>query len=176
MVDLTAPIFDPIYRYPCYVPYITTLNMDEVNEFGMRGTGVEELDDKLDVMRVYVHITIERMVDLYMENYPISISNGAAAKQIYEAITLYTQYWEMYIKGNSMNTSAIPIDDLLALEEFAMRIRPHAVSGASDGPVEVGLTNLLDEYFSPMHNIVLDHDTELLALFRDYKKRVNHYA
>lgn len=176
MADLTAPIFDPIYRYPCYVPYITTLDMNEVSEFGMRGTGVEELDDKLDVMRVFVYLTIEKMVDLYMENYPIRIANSAAAKQIYEAITLYTQHWEMYIKGGSLNTSAIPIDDLLALEEFAMKIRPHAVDGAVSGPIEVGLTNLLDEYFTPMQNVVLDHDTELLALFRDYKKRVNNYA
>lgn len=176
MSDLTAPIFDPIYRYPCYVPYITTLDMDEVSEYGMRGTGLEELDEKLDVMRVKVYITIARMVELYTENHPISICNGLAAKQIYEAITTYTQQWSAYIKGNSLNRSAIPIDDLLDLEEFAMRIRPHAVSAIDDAPVEIGLTNLLDEYLTPLHNVVLDHDTGLLELFRDYKKRMNNYA
>jgi len=171
MSDLTAPIFDPMYAYPCFVPYITTVPASEVEEFGLRSTGVEELDEHLDSMPIRVYITINRMIELYVDNYPIRIATAAAAKQIYEAVVTYSQHWTSYLKTASLNQSAMPVEDLIIMEDFASRIRPFATEGVTPDTIQCGLTNILDQFLTPTQNVILDHNPALLELFRDYQSR-----
>lgn len=171
MTDLTAPIFDNMYAYPCYVPYITTLDQEEVSTYGIRCTGVEELDEHLDTMQVKVYITIDRMIDVYSENHPVRIATPKAAKQVYEALTIYSQHWAAYIKTQSLNKARLPVEDLILMEDFASRLRPAAVEGMPVEEIQYGLTNMLDGLLSVTQNLVLDHNTELLELFKDYHQR-----
>jgi hypothetical protein len=171
MTDLTAPIFDSMYAYPCFVPYITTLDQDEVATYGIRCTGVEELDEHLDTMQVKVYITIDRMIDLYTENHPVRIATQKAAKQVYESLTTYSQHWAGYIKAQSLNQARLPVEDLIIMEDFASRLRPAAIDGMPLEDIQCGLTNMLDGLLSVTQNLVLDHNNELLELFKDYQQR-----
>ena len=171
MNDLTSPIFDPMYAYPCFIPYITTLPSGEVEEFGLRSTGIEELDEHLDTMPIKVYITINRMIELFVDNYPVRIATPQAAKQIYEAIVKYSQLWSAYLKSHSLNQIRMPVEDLIIMEDFAARIRPFATEGVSPETIQLGLTNILDSYFLPTQNVILEHNNELLELFRDYQQR-----
>lgn len=171
-MDLTAPIFDTTYIYPCTIPYICTLNKDEVAEFGMRSTRIPELDKSLDMHATRVWLTIDAMIEIYKQYYPIRITDLATAKTVYETIISYTEQWRAFLSSPSLNRRKAPLEDLILMEEFASRLRPTAADGAPLAPVERGLTNVLDGLlYKDRFDANLEHREELLNLFKDYKSR-----
>lgn len=171
-MDHTSPIFDKWYLYGCYVPYGATVSEQEMSEFGLRATGVEELDERLADMPVKVYITINDMVELYKAYYPITVASVAEAKMVYESITNYTAKWKAYLSTYSLNRSKLPVDDLILLEEFAYYLRGHAVVDQTNVKIHRGLTSVLGGILpSAALELCSDHDTQLLDLFKDYKSR-----
>lgn len=171
MIDHTSPIFDTMYLYGCYVPYGSTIPKDELETFGVRTTGVEELDERLMDTPTKVYITINNMIELYRDYYPVSIINTEQAQLVYESIIAYTGKWRTYLSTASMNRSTIPVDDLILMEEFASKVRPHALEGIASVPIQRSLTNILGSVLRSTTDTDLEHDTELMELFKGYKQR-----
>lgn len=171
MEDLTAPIFDTTYIYPCIIPYICTLDPGDVEVYGLRTTGIEELDNSLDTTPTRVWLTIDQMVELYRDSHPVRIPDPNVCLDIYNSIIQYTRHWSNYLQSPSMNSAQIPVEDLMLLEEFASRLRPYAIDGQPIRPLN-RLTSVLGDMFNfGESQVPTQHDMATYDLFKDLAAR-----
>jgi len=180
MTKITDKIFSSSFIYKCIVPYGATLNDKEVEEYGIRGTGVKEVDDRLQNQPTVVYLNIARMVDLYSSYYNITICSNEDAKTIYLDIVAYLEVWHEFITRSTINSTNVPVDDLIALDDFAKAIRPMALGATSthakelDYPVNDDLSKALgalDKKQVNRYHVVEDaegHNDSLREFFKNY--------
>lgn len=114
--DPTWKLFNRVW--PCRIEYIYTINQAVTSEYGHIVS-----DDPEDAQRqadatVLVSLSIPNMVDKYRNNIPFWLTPKADVHTMYEMIHDHIKRWHEYTLNN-FDTSIVPVDDLLAMGEFA---------------------------------------------------------
>lgn len=112
-------------RYECRVPFIQTLNIDELVEHGLPTSGDPHHDHAMQWEPRYLSLPIHRMAELWSNGANISLVKQADAPKIYQAISAHLHAWKDHI-AQSYHPAKPPYDDLLVLDQFANIIYEHA--------------------------------------------------
>lgn len=121
--DTREGIFDVLYK--CRVPVTATKTLEQIKQFGMYSTGDKNLDKAQSRALTTTFLSIAAMTNLHRNGASISIVDYNDIKKIYDAISRHLVSWKNQL-DNSVNPGNAPIDDLIALDHFAVDIYEHA--------------------------------------------------
>lgn len=147
--DTTAPLWEDLYKV--IVPILATKSVDYIREAGVFVSGVPELDNDIS-SRTYVrYACVADMVDWFREGVPVRVCDYKQTKKIYEDISRHLNAWKKQLEFGLNNRNA-PIEDLLAMDQFATKVYGHAVyvdnGHVNDDPIS--------EYFSSFLEVSAD--------------------
>lgn len=123
ITDTTAYLWD--YLFKCRIPNLQTMSEEYIRFFGMPTTGDPGIDQAMADQWITTMIPISKMVEYSKQGISIKIVKYDDVKTIYSYISLHLQAWKNQI-GNGLNIGDAPIDDLIALDEFANLVYDHA--------------------------------------------------
>ena len=108
-------------RYLCIVPQMATITELEVATYGLRVTGQAHRDMEMYDMDTNVGLSINDMLGMRAQQYPVRVIDRTEAKDIYNAIHAYLAKFTERIeqKDRSMIHTTLPYDDLEELDKFA---------------------------------------------------------
>lgn len=121
--DTTPGIWET--RYLVKVPSLAATSMAFLRNHGTYVTGDKKIDRGNVNNWIVTYLTIDRMVDYYQEGVTIALAKQSDAKLIYEAIESHLLAWTDHLQYG-MNIGDAPINDLIAMDEFASVVYPHA--------------------------------------------------
>lgn len=118
---------DGIFKnlYMCRVPYLDSLEDDELEMYGILHVNDLEYDTATRTQLIDKYITINQMVELFKRGVNIYVVKHDDSKKIYDAILKHLLYWSNEIKNGLINRVA-PVEDLIDLDRFASIVYPHA--------------------------------------------------
>lgn len=112
-------------RYDCRIPYIQTLDLEDLAEDGLPTSGDKHHDHAMQWEPRLVSLPIHRMAELWNSGANISLVKRDDAVKIYKAISAHLFAWKEHIEDN-FNPVSPPHDDLLCLDNFANTVYEHA--------------------------------------------------
>ena len=115
-LDTTDKIWT--YYYLVRVPELGCTSVDYMRQYGTYITGHKQIDQALSQQWMTRQMTIAQMVDLYRDGVQIKIVNESDVKDIYEAIASHLEGWRSQLE-HGINIGDAPIDDLIAMDDFA---------------------------------------------------------
>jgi hypothetical protein len=121
--DSSYYIFE--YLFTCKVPNLQSMSPDYIRHFGMPSVGNKKIDAVMANQLITVMIPISQMVEYYKEGVGVYISNRDDILTMYDFITHHLTRWKLKI-ATSINSGAAPVDDLIAMDEFANSVYDHA--------------------------------------------------
>ena len=121
--DTTYYLFDVVWE--CKIREIDRISEMEFKLFGNPTTGNAEFDRSEMYNWVDVMLPISEMVERFRKGVPIRIKYYDQTEQIYEYIQRHLEAWADRL-GNGINIMAAPIDDLVAMNDFANSLFPYA--------------------------------------------------
>jgi hypothetical protein len=121
--DTTAEIWDILYFVR--IPYLATMSIDHIREFGIPTTGDKNTDRSQASQLITTYLSIAKLVDYHREGIPIRIINSTDIPKIYAAIANHLDAWKVQL-SNGLNIGDAPIEDLLAMDRFANDVYRHA--------------------------------------------------
>ena len=121
--DPRWPIFGQLYLVR--VPVLQMRSVEDIKEFGVPISGDDRTDKMISDEERKVMLPISRLVELNKQGCRIGVVNGADTKNIYDAISIYLEIWKEKMT-NRLNQVNIPVDDLIALDQFAHQIYDRA--------------------------------------------------
>lgn len=121
--DTTKPLWEVLFTV--LVPQLSIRSAEDISQFGSYVTGDRGIDNSLSNQWVRVMIPISRMVELYQEGAQIRIVDEKDTKIIYDYISDHLLQWEG-ILSNGINIGDAPVEDLIAMDNFAHAIYSHA--------------------------------------------------
>lgn len=122
-------------RYKVRVPYISTLNADDLEQYGMYTSGDKHHDHAMQWEPKLCELPIHRIAELYGQGANVSLVNRSDTAEMYKAITLHLQAWRNYLT-DTFHPVNPPTDDLLLLDQLAGILYPHAASIFDTGFVQ----------------------------------------
>ena len=111
--------------YLVRIPKIDTISTFELKTYGMYTTGNKELDKSIANEWITTYFTIAKMVEHYKEGTGLAIVKYSDIKEIYEHIENHLNAWKKQL-SSGLNIGNAPIDDLVAMDEFANSVYEHA--------------------------------------------------
>jgi hypothetical protein len=103
------------------------MSTDYIRHFGMSDSGYAEIDKEAANELVIRMLTINDMVTHYFsKGAPVRVSSIADTKIIYEYITDHLNAWKEKLE-QGWHTRDAPIEDLILLDAFAMKVYQYAV-------------------------------------------------
>lgn len=121
--DTTVGIFDVLYK--CRIPVVATKSIEEIKLFGMYSTGDKNLDKAQSRAMTTTFLNIANMADYYSQGAQVAIVNHSDVKQIYDDVTRHIMAWREQL-DSGINIGMAPVDDLIALDQFAAAVYEHA--------------------------------------------------
>lgn len=121
--DTTFYIWDVQWRVRA--PQLQTTDEAYIRHFGMPSSTNPDIDRELARQWIDTMITIAQMVDYHRRGIQFKIVYEADIVRIYDHIERHLNLWEENIKNN-LNIGDVPIDDLIAMNEFANTMFPIA--------------------------------------------------
>jgi hypothetical protein len=101
------------------------MSVDYIKIFGTPTVGDKAIDKELTSQWFTTMATISTMVDYYKNGINIKIVNYKDIKDIYDAINAHLLGWKKRLE-QGINVGNAPIDDLIAMDEFANLVYVHA--------------------------------------------------
>lgn len=98
--------------------YLHSRNVDQVRRFGVRISGVEEIDRGLDKQEIVTEMNIDRMFEKWRTGVTIRVVNYNDTLIIYRIIHAHLIAWAEYM-ASGINNGNVPIKDLIELDDFA---------------------------------------------------------
>lgn len=114
-------------RYLCRFSDIQTRHPDDLRTFGVRLSGVPEIDKMQRNADVVGWLTIATMAHYVRLGVAVKVVNYSDTKKIYESIVGHIRAWRDNY-AFSLNQAAVPIEDLQALETLSELVFPAARS------------------------------------------------
>lgn len=121
--DTTALIFDSLFL--CRFPDMQTRSAEHIRMFGIVYTGDSAMDKDLSNQWITTYITIAKMVEFHKTSVPIKVVKYEDVKKIYDYISRHLHAWKSHIE-DGLNIGNAPIDDLIAMDEFANTVYDQA--------------------------------------------------
>lgn len=115
----TADIFNK--RYLVKTKDIALRTEEDIRLYGIRINDHQTINQTIDVNNTTCMLTINEMVEIYENGYPITIINTNDKLAILESIESYLKSWEMLV-NSSVNTMDVPYGDLIRLDDFATNV------------------------------------------------------
>lgn len=127
-IDPTIPSDEYIFnrRYMCMVNQMDVTSKEYIKLFGTPTTGDSGIDREMANQWITTYKTIAEMAVLFSENKTVRICKTSDCEAIYNSVEYHLKRWAETAK-TSLNSNAAPIDDLMALDNFATAIYPHAL-------------------------------------------------
>lgn len=122
-MDTTYYIFDVVWE--CSIREIDRVTEEEIRYAGTPYTGNAEFDKARMYSWVNVMLSIDKMVEHHKKGSVIKITYHDQTEQIYEYIQRHLRLWADRLDAG-VNIAGAPIDDLLAMNDFANALFPHA--------------------------------------------------
>lgn len=154
LIDTTDKLWDDLYRVR--MPYALSRSIGEIQTYGLRVSGIKDIDKGMRNEIITTMIPIERMVELYEEGVPVGIPDVNDTKLIYEAITEHLMAWkEQLRKGININNA--PIKELILFDRFAHEVYAFAKYEFVDDEINSLITSVfrstspitIDNIFKP---------------------------
>lgn len=127
--DTTFYIWDVQWR--CKVPQLQTTDVEYIRFFGTPTTFNSGIDKEMAKQWIDTMLPIAKMVEYHRKGIPFRIYYYDDVKLIYDFIEKHLQAWANNLK-NGLNIGDAPIDDLVAMNEFANTVYPLARPYFSD--------------------------------------------
>lgn len=108
-------------RYEVSVPYIQTLDPDEMARYGVPTSGDPHHDHATMWEPIRTWMPIHRIAELWNEGAAIRIVNKKDTVAIYRAVEDHLQAWKRHIE-TTYNPTDVPEEDLLILDRFASEV------------------------------------------------------
>ena len=121
--DTTIKIWDYLYRVR--LPYIQSRSIDDLKKYGVALTGVSEIDKDIKNQLITVMLPISQMVEYFKEGTSVRICSQSDVKEIYDSISDHIMAWKDRL-SNGLNLGNSPIEDLIAMDQFAHAVYEHA--------------------------------------------------
>lgn len=122
-VDTTKAIWERLYLVR--VPSLDATSMSFLKMHGTYITGIKSIDDANVNNWMTTYINIAQMVDFYKEGVTVAVVNKDDTKAIYEAIEQHLVAWKSKLQYG-INIGNAPVDDLMAMDQFANAVYDHA--------------------------------------------------
>ena len=123
--DTSYYIFHRLFM--CRVKNIDTMSVDFIKMFGMPCSG-DEQEDKATANELVIRmLSINQMLEYYQKGVTVHVVNYKDTKEIYERISDHLNAWKFKL-NNDFHVRDAPVEDLLALDQFANVVYKHAVS------------------------------------------------
>lgn len=107
------------------VPYLQSLTDEEIEVYGIPFVNDKEYDDMMQNQQVRRYMTINDMVEYQVRGVPIRLLNYDDAKEIYDIVNRHLLAFKTRMDQGIFN-SAVPHDDLVALDNLANTLYPYA--------------------------------------------------
>lgn len=122
-VDTTVNIWE--WYFKVKVPYLQSRPIELMKLIGTPVSGVKEIDKDIQNQWIVTMMPIAYMVELYQKGIPVSVVLPSDTKQIYDFISQHIYAWKRRLEVG-INIGDAPIDDLIAMDEFAHLVYEHA--------------------------------------------------
>lgn len=119
LVKYGTPIWEDLFMVE--IPYKNTRSILELKEFGLPSTGNSYLDREAHNELITVYLTVDALVEHYRVGTTMRFPRNEDTYAIYDMVMKYTRQWA-YILSHGVNTSTVPIEDLLLLDKFAEKL------------------------------------------------------
>lgn len=106
--------------------YLHSRSVDHVRRYGVRVSGVEEIDRMLPEQEILTQLTIDAMFEKHRSGVTIKVVNYEDTAEIYRIIRAHLLAWVNYL-ATGINIGDAPIEDLIALDAFAKTVYEKAV-------------------------------------------------
>lgn len=142
-IDTTADLWDKLFLVR--IPQLHSMTIDYMKTYGTYITGDKEIDNELSKQWMTTYLPIVKMVNYYREGVQIKIVNRDDIKTIYECISRHLIAWKDMLE-RGINIGDAPIDDLIAMDEFANDVYEYAKynfrGGIIDSILATSLSNI----------------------------------
>lgn len=98
--------------------YLHSRSMDQIQRYGVRVSGIPEIDAELDRQEIVTQMSIDMMFEKYRRGVTIRVVNYNDTAEIYRIIHSHLIAWAEYI-SNGINIGNAPLKDLIELDQFA---------------------------------------------------------
>lgn len=122
-IDTTEKIWE--WYFKASIPYLQSRMIDHIRLLGTPISGIKAVDKELANQWVTTMLTIDQMVELYKRGVPVRVPIVSDTKQIYDFISQHIYAWKQRLE-RGINIGDAPIEDLIALDEFANIVYEHA--------------------------------------------------
>ena len=119
MEDVTDIIFNK--PWPVIIPDIATHDEEDIEMLGIGPPPGMSMEQYVNTFKSKVWITINRMVEIYKDDYSIETTCHEDSLEIYKVIAKHLTNWAN-VSDTSVNSPRIPIEDLLILDEMAEKL------------------------------------------------------
>lgn len=114
--DTTAKLWETLYKVR--VPYQLTRSIADIEKYGTPITGNHDVDNSTLDDWITTMKPVSDIVDLFMEGKPVALVNREDMKTIYQDIQDHIYAWKKKLEVG-VNIGDAPIEDLIAMDEFA---------------------------------------------------------
>ena len=121
--DTTKDIWEKLYLVS--VPEIFATSETFIRQYGTPMTMDRDIDRALSNQWFTRYMTINNMVDLWREGSHVKIHSEDDIKEIYESLAMHLEGWKSQLE-RGINIGGAPIDDLIAMDDFANAVYKHA--------------------------------------------------
>lgn len=108
-------------KFYCTVPNMYLYSAEAAKQVWMPSTGSAELDQSMIMQPCTMYITAVGMVMYYQQGAPVNLCNYKDSAEIYRLINEHIHDWRETIAYDINRTDA-PLEDLHAMEEFAIEL------------------------------------------------------
>lgn len=119
------PVFIFEYLYKVRIPNLQSMSPDYIKHFGMPTSGDAGIDAALANQLITTMLPISKMVDYHREGVAVYVVRQVDVKEIYDHISRHLHAWREQLE-HGLNIGSAPIDDLIAMDEFANSVYDHA--------------------------------------------------
>ena len=149
-VDTAKALWDILYLVR--IPQLQTTTITYMRAVGTYMTGNRQIDRTVAEQWTTTMLPISTMIDYYKEGAQIKIVKESDIESIYIAISEHLNAW-IHQLTFGINIGNAPIDDLVAMDQFANDIYAHAKYHFKPGMAESFLTRQLEQSatFSPQN-------------------------
>lgn len=123
--DTTFYLWEVQWR--CRVPELETTDVEYIRFFGTPSSTDNSIDKELARQWIDTMLTIAKMVDYHRRGIPVRVVKFEDTKKIYDHIENHLRAWLVNLKG-SLNIGNVPVEDLIAMNDFANAVYPLARS------------------------------------------------
>lgn len=122
-------LWDKYFRVK--VNYLQSMPMERLKTYGMRVSGIPEIDKTLDRQEISTEMNIDTMFEKHRRGVTIRVVNYSDTAEIYNIIHNHLLAWVEHL-SSGINVGNAPLKDLIELDAFAAVVYDKAKSVFND--------------------------------------------